>query len=757
MQRISTFLLFAVALAMAATASTGEAHGSAPVTTRAPATIPDLAPWAGPDGAPGSAAWRHAARFAVDNEIDPGHNRPAPVATEVLVGYTKKALWLRFVAHDPRPDDLRIKYRQRDEFDNNDDYVGLIFSPFNDTQWGYEFFCSAGGTEMDMFRLNGNEYSSFDAIWYCHARRTRHGYTVTMQIPFRSLTFPHSDRPQAWRMLFFRNWARRVRHQITQIKMDYNSNCFLCQAKVVHTATPIQAHDAGLQIIPAATLERTDVRPAPAAGLRRGHPELSGGLDARWAIRPDLEWSATIHPDFSQVAPDVLQSTVNQRFAIYYPENRPFFRQGTWVFNTPGFTIDPFGADTRLVDTRQIADPHWASKLVGQVGSHAIGVLVANDAITNILLPGEQTSSLQSFDFPTRDTLLRYRHDFAGHSSVGMLATSRQGRGYRNRVQALDGTWQMDTSDTLTTQVARSDTTYPLAVAQAFGIVPGRVDGNAWALDWQRTRTSYNASLGVARVDAGFRADFGYLPQVGYTEVHPQFEYDWYAHDAWWNNAGLGVNYDWMKAVDGGAVLNRELAVDAFMHAVGQSHVVLWARRQQQYFHGRIFHLRQWEIDSDAQPLSWLGFELDMTGGDGVDYVGVRKGGLLSVSPSFTLTPGRHLKVAFVGNFEHMDIDTGRLYTARLYDLRVAWYFNARMFVRAIGQMQDVRNNVALYPAGTQSRSRTLATQWRFGYQLNPWTSLFAGFANNYLGSDDDGLLQQGRTYFLKVSYAFQL
>ena len=50
-----------------------------------------------------------------------------------------------------------------------------------------------------------------------------------------------------------------------------------------------------------------------------------------------------------------------------------------------------------------------------------------------------------------------------------------------------------------------------------------------------------------------------------------------------------------------------------------------------------------------------------------------------------------------------------------------------------------------------------LASQFLFGYMLNPWTSLFAGYTDNYLGTGDTGLVQQGRTYFLKVSYAFQL
>ncbi|HET7307005.1 MAG TPA: DUF5916 domain-containing protein [Gammaproteobacteria bacterium] len=720
--------------------------------------IPAIGAWIGGSSEPGAAAWQHAAHFSIDNEIDPGRNQPAPVPTTVAVGYTTKALWLHFVARDPRPAEIRAKYRRHDQFSNNDDYVGFIFSPFNDTQWGYEFFCSAAGIELDSFRQQGNEYSSFDAIWYCDAQLTPDGYTVTMEIPFSSLKFPHTAKPQTWRMLFFRNWARSVRHQITQVRFDFNNNCTLCQAELVRTATPIQSHGANFQIIPAATISRTDTRAGPRSGLEAGSPQVSGGLDARWAIRPDLEWSATLNPNFSQVAPDVLQSTVNQRFAIYYPENRPFFEEGTWVFNTPGFNFGEFGGgDNRFVDTRQIADPHWASKVVGQVGNHALGALIADDSITNILLPGEQTSSLKSFNFSTRDALLRYRYDFPGHSALGVLATGRRGGGYGNQVLALDGNIQLDPSDSVTIQTAHSTTTYPGQVASAFDITPGDVTGNGWTVTLHRTRTNYVASLALGRVDPGFRADLGYQPQVGYSEFRPYFEYDWYSNTAWWNNGGFGGSWDWVHAADDGPVLDRQAQIYTFVHAVGQSHVIFYARHDDQYFDRHIFALDQYELDASAQPVSWLAFEVDTTAGDGVDYIGARKGALLSVEPSFTLAPGRHLKIEFVGNFERLNVPAGRLYTADLYDLRIAWYFNSRVFVRAIGQEQNIRHNPTLYAQSIDGHTRTLATQWLFGYVLTPWTKLFVGFANGYLGTGEAGLLQQQRTYFVKLSYDFQL
>jgi len=734
---LSLFALAGTSPLLAATPA--PAHAALPV-------IPDLSPWVGAHGRPGPAGWRHARQVPISYEIQPGHNLPAPVATTVAVGYTHKALWLRFTASDPHPEDIRIKYRTRDNFDNNDDYVGLIFSPFNDSQWAYEFFCNAGGTELDSYRQQGNEYNSFDAIWSCHAHRTPSGYVVIMEIPLNSIKFPHKDQPQHWRMIFFRNWARSVRHQIDDMHFDFNNNCLLCQAQVFRTATPIRSHGTNLQIIPAATIQQTDQRPDPASGLQDGNPELKGGLDARWTIRPDLEWSATINPTFSEVAPDVLQPTFNRRFAINYPENRPFFKQGTWVFNTPG----------DLVDTRQIADPDWATKLIGQINAHAMGALAANDSVTNILLPGQQSSQLQSFDFNTRDALLRYRYDGSGDTSVGVLATGRQGGGYDNGVLAFDSNWKIDASDSITAQVVHSTTAYPQQVATAFGIQPGTVTGNAWIINAARTRSNYVTTLQLSHVDPGFRADLGLVPQVGYTEVKPTYEYDWYSNTAWWNNGGFGAYYDWIHASNGGPVLDRKITPFAFVHAVDQSHFIFYASHEDQYFSGRTFSLNDYELDASAQPLSWLQGEVDIIGGDGVDYTGVRKGGLLSIAPSFSLTPGSHFEAQLVGNFERLNVAGGRLYTADLYDLRVAWHFNAQLFVRAIAQEQNIRRNVALYPPGTSSQSRSVASQWLLGYVLNPFTAFYAGYSNGYLGTGNTGLQTQQRTLFIKLSYDFQ-
>lgn len=739
------------------------AFAPAPAATAhpaAPPVIPLLTPWLRRDATPGETAWRHAAHFSIAYEINPGHNTPAPVATRVDVGYTADALWLRFRAQDPHPGDIGLRYREHDDMASYaDDYVGIMFSPFNDEQWSYEFFCTAGGTEWDAFRQQNNEYSSWDAVWSCNASRTASGYQVIMKIPFASIKFPHTPAPQRWGLIFFRNWPRNIRHQLFSQPLNYDSNCTLCSMLPLATATPVKTSAADFQLIPAVTVIRTDSRRSASGGLAPGSPDLQASLDARWVLRPDLEWSATVNPNFSQVAPDVLQLSANRQFAVLYQENRPFFEQGTQVFNTPGlrYSTDTFNPSGSLIDTLTITDPRFATKLVGQVGADEIGALATEDTTTSILLPGPQGSKSQAFDFSTRDELLRYRYD-VGDSAFGVYASDRDGGGYHNGLYAADGDWQIDPSDALTALVGSSSTDYPQTVAGALGITPGSVGGELWSLDYARTRRNYNFEVNLSHIADGFRADMGYLPQVGYDQGALLGEYDFYAPDdaGWWQNFGFGTISNFTRATDGGANLDRKIKLYTVLHADYQAQIYLYATHDEQYYQGRTFTLHQYEMDTTVQPVSWLNGEVDVVGGDGVDYTGVREAGLLSVNTTLYVQPGRHLKISLVDDYEQLNLAGARLFTANVYDLRFAWYFTARLFADVIGQGQDVRNNTALYSPGTAPRTGTLATQWLIGYQINPWTVFYAGSSEGYQQLADGELQPQQRTFFVKGSYYFQ-
>src|SRR5256886_5829451 len=120
-----------------------------------------------------------------------------------------------------------------------------------------------------------------------------------------------------------------------------------------------------------------------------------------------LPISATAHPDFSQVEADVGQVTVNERFALFYPEKRPFFLEGLEQFDTPN----------RLIYTRQIAAPVGGVKLTGKVGATAVAYLEAVDD------RGQSVSG----DNPVV-SLLRLRRDLGTSSTAGLAYTDRLDR-----------------------------------------------------------------------------------------------------------------------------------------------------------------------------------------------------------------------------------------------------------------------------------------------------------------------------------------
>ena len=60
--------------------------------------------------------------------------------------------------------------------------------------------------------------------------------------------------------------------------------------------------------------------------LKADRNSIRPSVDVRWGISSESKLAATIYPDFSQVEADVRQLNLNQRFAFYYPERRPFLR-----------------------------------------------------------------------------------------------------------------------------------------------------------------------------------------------------------------------------------------------------------------------------------------------------------------------------------------------------------------------------------------------------------------------------------------------
>jgi hypothetical protein len=86
----------------------------------------------------------------------------------------------------------------------------------------------------------------------------------------------------------------------------------------------------------------------------------------------------------------------------------------------------------------------------------------------------------------------------------------------------------------------------------------------------------------------------------------------------------------------------------------------------------------------------------------------------------------------------------------------MSYHFGVRTFVRAIVQFEDVSRNTAVYTFPVESLSRRLFTQFLFSYKMNPQTVALVGYSDNRIGTSDASLTQTGRTFFVKIGYAWR-
>jgi hypothetical protein len=543
-----------------------------------------------------------------------------------------------------------------------------------------------------------------------------------------------------------RIWPRDTRRRIGLVRQERGRNCYLCQAAKLRGIEGITP-GRNLEVAPTLTGHQTEAREAPGADFA-SDDEVEGGVSARWGITPGVTLNAAVNPDFSQVEADAAQLDVNTQFALFFPEKRPFFLEGADLFETR------IGA----VYTRTIADPDLGFKVSGKQGRHGFGALVARDAVTNLLLPGPQGSSLGFLGQENTSAVLRYRSDFGASSYAGGLYAGREGGDYHNRLLGFDGLARWGEGSAFRAEVLGSRTRYPLADALALGQPTDELDGFATRLVWQRNSRTDMRYLMYNEVSEDFRADLGFIPQADFRKgygIYERYRYgeegkDRYTRLTW------AVESTWTYDHDGNP-LQRQVSPYFSFSGPRQSYLFLYLGTGDSYFAGRSFDRNFLLFEANAQLTSAVYVNLDGRIGQEIDFANARQGRLVRLHPSTRLELGRHLRLELGDFHETLEVRGGRLYRVDLVELRATWQFDVRSFLRVISQYEDIEREPRLYTFAVDERSRDLFNQLLFSYKLNPQTVLFLGYSDRHGGGAPgaDGLSQSDRTLFVKLGYAF--
>ena len=288
------------------------------------------------DGQMNEKIWQTAPTASHFVMFEPDNGKPiAPEKrTEVKVVYDDEAVYFGAVLYDDEPSKILKELALRDNFVTAD-HFGIFINGFNDGQQDFRFFVSASGTQMDCLATEGNEDYSWDGIWYSDISITDYGWVIEMKIPYAAIRFSEKEK-QFWGLNFYRE-IRRDRQKYTWNPIDRNIGATMVQTGLLEGIQDIEP-PTRLFFIPYASAYLTDNKEGTDTTFK-------GGMDIKYGINDSFTLDAILVPDFGQTAFDEVVLNLGP-FEQQFNENRPFFTEGTDIFNKGG-----------LLYTRRIGGP----------------------------------------------------------------------------------------------------------------------------------------------------------------------------------------------------------------------------------------------------------------------------------------------------------------------------------------------------------------------------------------------------------------
>ena len=392
----------------------------------------------------------------------PDEGAPSSVRTEVWLLFDDENIYISALCYDmASPREWVANEMRRDVFQlRNNDSFSVMLDTFHDRRNGVAFLVTPIGGFSDFAISNegARVNTDWNTIWDSRTGRFSGGWTVEIQIPFKSLRYRPTP-TQVWGIQLRRIIQRRTEASyLTALPISAaRGNSVIAglwrvsqAGSLVGIEVPAQSHH--LEIKPygigGVTSDKT------ADPLKQD--DLSGqlGFDVKYGITRSLTADFTYNTDFAQVEVDEQQVNLT-RFSLFFPEKREFFLEGRGNFDFARANRDA-GVPTLFFSRRvglqsgQVVPIIAGGRLTGKVGAFDIGAV-------NIQTGGESISSAEATNF----TVLRVKRDILRRSSVGGIFTSRSisltGDG-ANQVYGLDGQFAFFDDVNLAGYVARTQT-----------------------------------------------------------------------------------------------------------------------------------------------------------------------------------------------------------------------------------------------------------------------------------------------------------
>jgi hypothetical protein len=741
--------------------------------------------------------------------------------TEAYMGYDQKNLYVVFVCFDdPRKVRARMS-RREDVYD--DDQVEVMLDTFHDRRRAYAFQTTPLGVQWDAIwteasreeQTAGHFDTSFDTVWDSRGKVTESGFVVWIAIPFKSLRFP-TVKQQDWGIILYRGITRKTEDSFWP-HVSYKIEGRLGQAATLLGLEGISpGHN--IELIPYGLMRgfrALDTRDPTNPYFQHAAAQGQFGMDAKFVIQDHFVVDMTANPDFSQIESEDPQITVNQRYAVYFPEKRPFFLENEDFFRTP---LD-------LFFTRSIGDPSAGIRLTGKDGPYSVGLMAADDRSPGLAAPDYSPYSGMRAYF----TIARVSRDIFRQSSVGALYTDWEcpTTGEYNRIGGVDTHLKFNPNWTLDGQAVTASSYLNLnCEANLYPFSSGNQGNNnhyagpAEKLELRRDGLHFSYDGTYNDITSGFVSIPGFINRVDIRETTQGADYRFRPKRGWIVDWGpsLTARYDFDHT---GLRLDTDYNPYFSIQGRGQTVIVV---RPYEEFHERLrpqdfcfygyasycspttlgsqdYHEHTSGASFQTGYLKKVTLNAGYYWGQGVNFEALPPAPFAPPTPynhpflaredtaqaGVTFRPVKPLKIENSYLFERLRTNNGTylfeqsqfpgagrgIFNDHILRSKWNWQFTPQLSVRVILQY----NALLAGTPGVGSPYTYLPTQKEFNadflvtYLVHPGTAIYVGYNSDlqnldvipqtptspgYVTNTARGYINDSRQFFVKVSYLFR-
>ncbi len=294
--------------------------------------------------------------------------------TVVKITYDNTAIYIGAYMYD-NPSNIRKQLTARDMLDRQDvDIFSVGFDTYHDKQNAFVFRLTPANVQGDLKESqNGSNNGgvvydqSWDAVWESKTSIKHDGWVAEIKIPLNAIRFSKKD-IQDWGINFSRFTRKENENSVWN---PYNPNISgeLNQWGVWTGLNNIKP-PVRLSFLPYLS---GGFRVSPTTKGNVTEFLKSGGMDVKYGLNESFTLDMTLIPDFAQVQSDNVFLNLSP-FQVKFDDYRPFFTEGTELFNKAG-----------LFYSRRIGDaPGYAATVLNNYGDNPNYRIIKNPGITRL-------------------------------------------------------------------------------------------------------------------------------------------------------------------------------------------------------------------------------------------------------------------------------------------------------------------------------------------------------------------------------------